>query len=183
MASDKDVFKEGISHASFNNLRPLADGRIRVSWTASIDDRKENQGAFNGFTLHSRASGESPAIEQLGNTLLASLKKSKGLAALTPSRLEKILLGYPGNVRSSFAPVLEQMTENDSQKAARIRGFLAKRDQADAEKGRELFFGKKAACSTCHKVGERGGDVGPNLSRIGQTVSYTHLTLPTILLV
>lgn len=180
MASDKDVFKEGISHASFNNLRPLADGRIRVSWTASIDDRKENQGAFNGFTLHSRAAVESPAIEQLGNTLLTSLKNSKGLAALTPSRLEKILLGYPGNVRSSFAPVLEQMTVNDSQKAARIRGFLAKRDQADAEKGRELFFGKKAACSTCHKVGERGGDVGPNLSRIGQIRGWRDLLESTL---
>jgi len=72
------------------------------------------------------------------------------------------------------------MTVNDSQKAARIRGFLAKRDQADAEKGRELFFGKKAACSTCHKVGERGGNVGPNLSRIGQIRGWRDLLESTL---
>ena len=180
MATDKEIFKEGISHASFNKLRPLADGRIRISWTASVDDRKENQGAFNGFSLRSRTTGASPAIEQLGSRLLASLKKSKGLTALTPRHLKRILLGYPDSVRSRFAPVLEKMVENDSQKAARIQGFLAKKDGADAEKGRELFFGKKAACSTCHKVGERGGDIGPNLSRIGQIRGWRDLLESTL---
>ena len=37
----------------------------------------------------------------------------------------------------------------------------------DVARGRAIFFGKKAACSGCHAVGDRGGRVGPALSTIG----------------
>lgn len=38
----------------------------------------------------------------------------------------------------------------------------------DAEQGRQIFFGRTAAsCRRCHKVKDSGGDVGPNLSKIG----------------
>ena len=33
--------------------------------------------------------------------------------------------------------------------------------------GREVFFGNRAACSTCHTIRSEGGHVGPDLSRIG----------------
>lgn len=180
MATDRDVFTEGASHASFRNLRPLADGKLKVSWTAALNDRKENQGAFNGFSLASRTVGKSPAIEQLGNKLLTSLRSSKGLTALAPGRLERVLQGYPPSVRGKAASLLEKMVENDREKAQRIQSFLARKEDASIEKGRELFFGKKSACSTCHKIGERGGDIGPNLSRIGQIRTWRDLLESTI---
>jgi putative heme-binding domain-containing protein len=36
----------------------------------------------------------------------------------------------------------------------------------DAARGRSVFFGG-AACATCHRVGEEGGAIGPNLTHIG----------------
>lgn len=36
----------------------------------------------------------------------------------------------------------------------------------DAARGEALFFGDQAKCSACHKVGDRGGLVGPELSQI-----------------
>lgn len=36
----------------------------------------------------------------------------------------------------------------------------------DPERGRSIFFGK-GGCMTCHRMGDRGGQVGPDLSRIG----------------
>ncbi|MBX7165822.1 MAG: ThuA domain-containing protein [Pirellulales bacterium] len=33
--------------------------------------------------------------------------------------------------------------------------------------GRDLFFGELAKCATCHRYGERGGQVGPDLSNLG----------------
>jgi quinoprotein glucose dehydrogenase len=37
----------------------------------------------------------------------------------------------------------------------------------DAERGREVFFGKVAlSCVRCHKINETGGEVGPDLTRI-----------------
>ncbi len=38
----------------------------------------------------------------------------------------------------------------------------------DIQRGRELFFGnKKAICATCHAVQGQGGQIGPDLTRIG----------------
>jgi cytochrome c551/c552 len=41
--------------------------------------------------------------------------------------------------------------------------------RADAERGRELYA--RARCVTCHRVDERGGTVGPDLSTIGSRVT------------
>jgi putative heme-binding domain-containing protein len=39
----------------------------------------------------------------------------------------------------------------------------------DAKKGEALFFNKDMKCSTCHKVGDKGVTLGPDLSAIGKT--------------
>ena len=61
--------------------------------------------------------------------------------------------------------------------------------KADSEKmvlGLEVF-NNKAMCGTCHVLKAAGstGDIGPDLDSLkpSEAVSYTHLTLPTILLV
>jgi putative heme-binding domain-containing protein len=39
----------------------------------------------------------------------------------------------------------------------------------DAQRGRLLFFGNSAAqCKNCHRIGEQGGQVGPELTQIGK---------------
>lgn len=46
----------------------------------------------------------------------------------------------------------------------------------NAERGRELFFGRSAAsCRRCHKVAGSGGDVGPDLSKIGKEKDRNYL--------
>lgn len=46
----------------------------------------------------------------------------------------------------------------------------------DAEKGRELFFGRaKTSCVRCHKVAEKGGEVGPDLTRISKDKKREYL--------
>ncbi len=36
------------------------------------------------------------------------------------------------------------------------------------ERGSALFFGAKASCSACHRIGTRGAAIGPDLSHIGK---------------
>ena len=38
----------------------------------------------------------------------------------------------------------------------------------DPEAGRRVFFGKKVACFACHRAGNEGALVGPDLTKIGQ---------------
>ena len=46
----------------------------------------------------------------------------------------------------------------------------------DAERGREIFFGRSAAsCRRCHKVNNSGGEVGPDLSKIGKEKDRNYL--------
>ncbi|QDV33560.1 c-type cytochrome [Tautonia plasticadhaerens] len=37
----------------------------------------------------------------------------------------------------------------------------------DATRGEAVFFAEKGKCSACHRVGDRGGEVGPDLTGIG----------------
>jgi len=46
----------------------------------------------------------------------------------------------------------------------------------DAERGEQIFYEKIAvSCVRCHKIDERGGDVGPNLSKIGKDKTRQYL--------
>lgn len=36
----------------------------------------------------------------------------------------------------------------------------------DAAKGRDLFFSERLACAKCHKIGDEGGAIGPDLSNL-----------------
>ncbi len=45
----------------------------------------------------------------------------------------------------------------------------------DADRGRALFFGEQSRCGSCHKVGEQGGAIGPDLSAVGKARSREEL--------
>ncbi|QDU75806.1 Cytochrome c [Bremerella volcania] len=48
-------------------------------------------------------------------------------------------------------------------------------DDGNPIRGREVFFSTQATCSKCHRVADRGGQVGPNLSTIGRSRSRRDL--------
>jgi len=49
-------------------------------------------------------------------------------------------------------------------------------ESGDAERGQKIFAdAKRTKCSACHVVGETGGQVGPDLSRIGGKFDRPHL--------
>jgi putative heme-binding domain-containing protein len=55
---------------------------------------------------------------------------------------------------------------------------IARRETAppkgNAASGEKLFWGK-GACGPCHRVGQRGGRMGPELTHVGRTRSLAHL--------
>lgn len=40
---------------------------------------------------------------------------------------------------------------------------------ADPDRGRRVFYSSSSLCATCHVVGGRGGDLGPDLSNVGKS--------------
>jgi putative heme-binding domain-containing protein len=86
-----------------------------------------------------------------------------------PLKAEAIKLAsrHPdGNVRQLFAKYTQ-----DQPKPATIAELDAKQVLSltgDAAHGRQLFAESAAKCTTCHRVGSQGTDVGPDLTLIGR---------------
>jgi len=53
---------------------------------------------------------------------------------------------------------------------------LALRSRGNPERGRDVFEDKqKSTCLQCHRIGEKGGKIGPDLAGIGRRFSRIHL--------
>lgn len=106
--------------------------------------------------------------EPVGLALIAALNRSAAGANLSPDELGGMLRKYPATVQAASADLLRRLggdgLEKQKARLAELGGLLA---AGDAKRGREVFFGKKAACSGCHTVAAQGGRVGPDLTKIG----------------
>jgi putative heme-binding domain-containing protein len=103
----------------------------------------------------------------VGSALVAALDRSPGLRSLTPEVLEQSLRSYPAEVRHNVEPLIRKLEFPEAEKALRLAGVANLIGLGDVFRGRAVFFGTRAACSTCHTIRGEGGRVGPDLSRIG----------------
>ncbi len=102
-----------------------------------------------------------------GRKLLAALEKAASFESLTAEGLRKALERQPDDVRAAARPFLKRLevdTEAMKAKLAELDGVL--RD-GDAARGREVFLGPRAACTSCHALNGQGPRVGPDLTKIG----------------
>jgi putative membrane-bound dehydrogenase-like protein len=95
--------------------------------------------------------------------------------------LRQVLRDLPAGAGKSGEDILALLRKSAEGQAARLKQFESLLAGGDAGRGRGVFFGAKAACSTCHAVGAKGGRVGPDLTRVGTVRSGRDL-LESILL-
>jgi putative heme-binding domain-containing protein len=103
----------------------------------------------------------------VGAALVTALGKAPGLTALTPTALRKALRNYPHSIRRRAGRLIRRLDKSSSEQAKRLAEMLPLVEKGDAVRGREIFFGPRVACSTCHTVRGEGAQVGPDLTRIG----------------
>ena len=63
---------------------------------------------------------------------------------------------------------MEQLQEQQKSRLKRLQAIEDRLSRGDVGSGRQIFFGDRALCSTCHAVGGEGGDFGPDLTNIGE---------------
>jgi putative membrane-bound dehydrogenase-like protein len=100
--------------------------------------------------------------------LLQSLDKAPALAAIPLDRLQKLFEKLPVEQQSHAHALLQKGRPDLAAQKTRLEQLKPILTGGDIKKGRELFFGTKAICSTCHRIGNDGGLIGPNLSTIGK---------------
>jgi putative heme-binding domain-containing protein len=107
----------------------------------------------------------------VGQALVAALAKSEAATSVSPDELAGVLRKYPESVRDAARPLFARLGVDPAAQAARLAELSPLLAEGDPKRGREIFFGKKAACSSCHAVGSEGGRIGPHLTTIGASRS------------
>lgn len=100
--------------------------------------------------------------------LLAYLIESlKGGWRPGEAELNKALAALPASFKEKAGPVRELWKKGIEEQRARLTAFEPLLTGGSVENGRKVFFSQKVPCATCHRVGNEGGPIGPDLTRIG----------------
>ena len=82
-------------------------------------------------------------------------------------QLEELLSGLPESVRERADAARAKVHDATDRRRARLAEYEPLLAGGDPARGRAVFFGNKVACATCHRVGADGGQVGPDLTKVG----------------
>ena len=104
----------------------------------------------------------------VGQALLAVLARANWLRGLDDEVLQKATAGYGKTVQGEAADLLAKAKATSPDQAKLLRELADGLPGGDALRGKAVFRGPKAGCSTCHSMAYHGGQFGPDLTRIGQ---------------
>jgi putative heme-binding domain-containing protein len=107
--------------------------------------------------------------EVVGNALVAALlKPTVNLNVLGSKRIDQLFQNFPEPVQSAAKPLLARFRAEQASRVEHLRELQPLLTAGgDVGHGRNIFFGKKVACSSCHTIGAEGGHVGPDLTSVG----------------
>ncbi|HEU0039805.1 MAG TPA: dehydrogenase, partial [Verrucomicrobiae bacterium] len=114
------------------------------------------------------AAFEHTTNEAVGLKLMAALKESKGFSGVNPGALKTLVAKYPPSVQAQGNELLALLNVDEAKQKAHLDELLATLPKGDIRGGQAVFNSTKAACTACHKLGYVGGNVGPDLTSIGQ---------------
>ena len=105
---------------------------------------------------------------EVGRALIAALAQCAALTNLRPETLQETFKEYDGSVQDESQTLYKLLAAGAEARRSKIEQLIALVPSADAGRGHSVFNGQKAACFSCHSIGYRGGNIGPDLTKIGQ---------------
>jgi putative heme-binding domain-containing protein len=105
--------------------------------------------------------------EKVGLALVEQLSRAPALAAVAPTELRAAFATYPANVRTEAEPLFRRLAIDESAQRQKLTELAGVSEKGDKERGRQVFFSRKALCAACHAVKGEGERIGPDLSKIG----------------
>lgn len=114
--------------------------------------------------------------------LFATLNHVNGLTSACESQLRGMLENKPPAVQEAAKPVIDRLNPNAKLQRERMAELESHLSSGDAQRGEEIFFSTMVNCVVCHRIGDRGGDIGPNLSTIAQKLQQPRDLLEAVVL-
>ncbi len=100
---------------------------------------------------------------------------AKSLNTLAENELSDVVKRFPKEKLAGVNGLLDRLKQHEQAKLIRLSELKERIFAGDAERGRTVFFSEKAKCSACHRVGDKGQRVGPDLTTIGANRSIHDL--------
>ena len=118
---------------------------------------------------------EQTTDESLGLKLVKALGESSALPSLRVDAIKQHLARYGPSVQTAAQALYAKLNVDAAKQKAKLDELMTKISSGDVRRGQVVFHSEKAACFTCHAIGYRGGDVGPDLTKVGQIRSERDL--------
>ncbi len=106
---------------------------------------------------------------------LTAIGSAESFLTLGEHELSDIVKRYPPETLDRANELLDQLRAHHQQKRLKLERLRDQVQRGDVDAGRKVFHSEKAKCSTCHKVGDSGTRVGPDLTTIGSNRSTDDL--------
>ncbi len=103
----------------------------------------------------------------VGQVLLSALQQSPAISAIRPDRVRPVIASFGAEVRSHVEAFLSSLNVDAETQRNTLETLLAQVPTGDIRRGQAVFNNPKVACIACHAIGYVGGQIGPDLSRIG----------------
>jgi len=110
---------------------------------------------------------EQSTDESLGLKLVKSLAESSAFSSLRVDALKAHLAKYGPAVQKQAEALFARLNVDAAKQKSRLEQLMTILRAGDVRRGQLVFHSEKAACFACHAIGYRGGNVGPDLTRIG----------------
>ncbi|MFO1065081.1 MAG: HEAT repeat domain-containing protein [Pirellulales bacterium] len=108
---------------------------------------------------------------EIDGKLLDKLVELPAARTLPLEQLKALYRNRPAATKAKAENVIAALGKAPADVEAKLDELLSKLSGGDAARGFQIFRSSKAGCSACHRIGYVGGNIGPELSRIGGTRS------------
>jgi putative membrane-bound dehydrogenase-like protein len=168
LGSDQPVAQRGLA------IEALRRGRLSNDQRDLLALQLESVGPMEISSLLSLL--ESDQRQQLTESIVASLLKNEVAQSIPMDRLIRHFAMHPVEQRDSALKKLAASIDSSlEQRKERLDSFMSQLKGGDPLRGLQVFHGSKASCGACHEIGYRGGNIGPDLSRVGSIRSRRDL--------
>lgn len=144
----------------------LAKGKLNNEQLLALADKTRSIGPLELTRV--LGAFESSTNEEIGLRLIASLKQNKSISSVHPDTFKSRLAKYPPAVQKEADALVETLNADAQKQKAQLEQLLANIHDGDVRRGQAIFNSPKAACASCHAIGYLGGNIGPDLTKIGQ---------------
>ena len=90
-------------------------------------------------------------------------------------KLKAVIAHFDSDVQKEAESLIASLNPDAGKQKARIDQLLATLPTGDIRRGQLVFNNVKVGCVSCHAIGYVGGQIGPDLTRVGQIRSERDL--------